>query len=60
MLNNLGTQVTLLQRAGRLLSVADPTISQALYDGLSQRVHIELGAEATSIENGNGARVRVA
>ena len=54
MLNNLGTQVTLLQRAEQLLSGVDPTISQALYDGLSQRVHIELGAEATSIEKVSG------
>ncbi len=50
MLNNLGTQVTLLQRAERLLQGVDPTLSQALYDGLSQRVHIELEASATSIE----------
>ncbi|HEX6554806.1 MAG TPA: dihydrolipoyl dehydrogenase [Ktedonobacteraceae bacterium] len=54
MLNNLGTQVTLLQRAERLLPGVDPTLSQALYDGLSQRVHIELGAEATSIEKVSG------
>ncbi len=54
MLNNLGTQVTLLQRVEQLLSGVDPTISQALYDGLSQRVHIELGAEATSIEKVTG------
>src|SRR5215467_7635618 len=49
MLNNLGTQVTLLQRAQRLLPGVDPTLSQALYDGLSQRVLIELDAEATRI-----------
>ncbi len=54
MLNNLGTRVTLLQRAERLLPGADPTISQALYDGLGQRVHIELGAEAMSIEKVTG------
>jgi len=59
MLNNLGTQVTLLQRADRLLSGADETLSHALYDGLSQRVHIELGAEATSIEKvAGGLQVR--
>jgi dihydrolipoamide dehydrogenase len=50
MLNNLGTHVTLLQRAERLLPGVDPALSQALYDGLSQRVCIELGAAATSIE----------
>ena len=50
MLNNLGTQITLLQRAERLLPGVDPTLSQALYAGLSQRVRIELGAEATRIE----------
>jgi dihydrolipoamide dehydrogenase len=50
MLNNLGAQVTLLQRAERLLPGADPALTQALYDGLSQRVLIELGAEATRIE----------
>ena len=54
MLNNLGTQVTLLQRADRLLPGVDPMLSQALYDGLSQRVHIDLGAEATSIEKVSG------
>jgi len=54
MLNNLGTWVTLLQRAERLLPGVDPTLSQALYDGLSQRVHIELGAEATCIEKVTG------
>ena len=54
MLNNLGTQVTLLQRAERLLPGADPILSHALYDGLSQRVHIELSAEATSIEKVTG------
>jgi dihydrolipoamide dehydrogenase len=59
MLNNLGTQVTLLQRAERLLSGSDQTLSHALYDGLSQRVHIELGAEATSIEKvAGGLQVR--
>ncbi|HEX6556839.1 MAG TPA: dihydrolipoyl dehydrogenase [Ktedonobacteraceae bacterium] len=50
MLNNLGTEVTVLQRAERLLPNADPIISQALYAGLNQRVRIELGAEATGIE----------
>jgi dihydrolipoyl dehydrogenase len=54
MLNNLGTQVILLQRAQRLLPGVDPTLSQALYDGLSPRVQIELGAEATSIEKVTG------
>ncbi len=54
MLHNLGTQVTLLQRAERLLPGVDPTLSQALYDGLSQRVQMELGAEATSIEKVTG------
>ena len=54
MLNNLGAQITLLQRAERLLPGVDPTLSQALYDGLSQCVRIELGAEATSIEKVTG------
>jgi dihydrolipoamide dehydrogenase len=54
MLNNLGTQVTLLQRAERLLPGVDPALSQALYDGLVQRMHIELGAEATSIDKVTG------
>ena len=59
MLNNLGTQVTLLQRAGRLLPGVDPMLSQALYDALGQRVRIELGAEATRIEQGSeGLHVR--
>jgi dihydrolipoamide dehydrogenase len=54
MLNNLGAQITLLQRAERLLPGVDPTLSQALYSGLSQRVDIELGAAANSIEKISG------
>ncbi len=59
MLDNLGAQVTLLQRAERLLPGVDPTISHALYDGLSQRVRVELSAEATGIEKvAEGLQVR--
>ncbi len=59
MLNNLGAQVTLLQRAERLLPGVDPTISHALYAGLSQRVRVELSAEATGIEKvAEGLQVR--
>ena len=50
MLNNLGVQVTLLQRAERLLPGVDPMLSQVLSDSLSQRVRIELCAEATRLE----------
>jgi dihydrolipoamide dehydrogenase len=59
MLNNLGTRVTLLQRAERLLPGADAPLSQALYDDLSQRVRVELSAEATGIEKvAGGLQVR--
>ena len=59
MLNNLGTRVTLLQRAGRLLPDVDPMLSQALYDALGRRVRLELDAEATRIEQGSeGLQVR--
>ena len=54
MLNNLGTPATLLQRAERLLPGVDPTLSQALYGGLSQHVQVELGTEATSITSVSG------
>lgn len=58
MLNNLGTQVTIIQRAERLLPRTDPAVSQALYASLRLRTHIELEAEATSIEaTSNGLQV---
>src|SRR2546422_9934687 len=61
MYQHLGTQVTVLQRSGRIVPEEEPEISQYLQQYLKEDgIEIHTGAELLSAEQRNGRKVVVA
>lgn len=59
MLNNLGSQPTILEYTRQLLPGFEPELADALFKGLASRIQIELNAEVYALEHdGAGVRVR--
>ena len=50
----MGTEITILQRADRLMTTAEPEISTLLYEQMKTRMTIALNSEAKEVKEQNG------